>query len=171
MTAACTSLPHNRVHFEHLVKVPVLVLDAEVEFEKDTKVQDNLITKVCLPPIISDRFLAGFFCALPKLRVCIKVYAKWINVLAFFLLLCMLTPHKQHIEYIFPPWSRWKIFSEYYKWHHDTRSTRIILYGPFLEDEDLWMFDQEADINVLCSRRLSSLMQVSVHSQSRCGWL
>uniref|UniRef100_A0A8C1E9I8 deoxyguanosine kinase n=1 Tax=Cyprinus carpio carpio TaxID=630221 RepID=A0A8C1E9I8_CYPCA len=36
----------TKVHFEHLVKVPVLVLDAEVEFEKDTKVQDDLLTKV-----------------------------------------------------------------------------------------------------------------------------
>ncbi|XP_058631553.1 deoxyguanosine kinase, mitochondrial isoform X1 [Onychostoma macrolepis] len=36
----------TKVHFEHLVKLPVLVLDAEVEFEKDTKVQDDLLTKV-----------------------------------------------------------------------------------------------------------------------------
>ncbi|XP_048045412.1 deoxyguanosine kinase, mitochondrial isoform X1 [Megalobrama amblycephala] len=36
----------TRVHFEHLETVPVLVLDAEVEFEKDPKVQDNLLTKV-----------------------------------------------------------------------------------------------------------------------------
>ncbi len=86
----------------------MLVLDAEVEFEKDTKVQDDLLTKVCLPRNIPDRFLSGFFCALPKLRVCIpykslciKVYAKLINVQAF--LLCMLTPHKQHIEYMFFP--------------------------------------------------------------------
>ncbi len=114
MTAACAWFvlfsPHHRVHFEHLAKVPVLVLDAEVEFEKDTKVQDDLLTKVCLPRNIPDRFLSGFFCALPKLRVCIpykslciNVYAKLINVQAFFLFLCMLTPHKQHIEYMFFP--------------------------------------------------------------------
>ncbi|XP_073695772.1 deoxyguanosine kinase, mitochondrial isoform X2 [Garra rufa] len=36
----------TKVHFEHLAKVPVLVLDAEVEFEKDSKTQDNLLTKV-----------------------------------------------------------------------------------------------------------------------------
>lgn len=36
----------TKVHFEHLAKVPVLVVDAEVEFERDPKVQDNLLTKV-----------------------------------------------------------------------------------------------------------------------------
>ncbi|XP_077062945.1 deoxyguanosine kinase, mitochondrial isoform X2 [Siphateles boraxobius] len=36
----------TKVHFEHLATVPVLVLDAEVEFEKDPEVQDNLLTKV-----------------------------------------------------------------------------------------------------------------------------
>ncbi|XP_043096831.1 deoxyguanosine kinase, mitochondrial isoform X2 [Puntigrus tetrazona] len=36
----------TKVHFEHLATVPVLVLDAEVEFEKDTKVQNHLLTKV-----------------------------------------------------------------------------------------------------------------------------
>ncbi|XP_039518103.1 deoxyguanosine kinase, mitochondrial [Pimephales promelas] len=36
----------TRVHFEHLAKVPVLVIDAEVEFEKDPKVQDDLLTKI-----------------------------------------------------------------------------------------------------------------------------
>lgn len=36
----------TKVHFQHLEKVPVLVLDAEVEFEKDPKVRDNLITKI-----------------------------------------------------------------------------------------------------------------------------
>ncbi|CAM4534239.1 unnamed protein product [Leuciscus chuanchicus] len=36
----------TKVHFEHLANVPVLVLDAEVEFEKDLKVQDDLLTKI-----------------------------------------------------------------------------------------------------------------------------
>ncbi|XP_056088817.1 deoxyguanosine kinase, mitochondrial isoform X2 [Rhinichthys klamathensis goyatoka] len=36
----------TKVHFEHLAKVPVLVIDAEVEFEKDPEVQDNLLTKI-----------------------------------------------------------------------------------------------------------------------------
>ncbi|XP_067293711.1 deoxyguanosine kinase, mitochondrial isoform X2 [Pseudorasbora parva] len=36
----------TKVHFEHLAKVPVLVVDAGVEFEKDPEVQDKLLTKV-----------------------------------------------------------------------------------------------------------------------------
>lgn len=37
-----------RVHFEHLEKVPVLVLDVGVEFEKDPGVQAKLLTEVHL---------------------------------------------------------------------------------------------------------------------------
>ncbi|KAK7165489.1 hypothetical protein R3I94_003754 [Phoxinus phoxinus] len=36
----------TKVHFEHLEKVPVLVVDAGVEFEKDPEVQDSLLTKI-----------------------------------------------------------------------------------------------------------------------------
>ncbi|XP_036382652.1 deoxyguanosine kinase, mitochondrial [Megalops cyprinoides] len=36
----------TELHFEHLKKVPVLTLDASVEFETDKKVQENLITQV-----------------------------------------------------------------------------------------------------------------------------
>ncbi|XP_051545877.1 deoxyguanosine kinase, mitochondrial isoform X2 [Myxocyprinus asiaticus] len=37
----------TKVHFEHLAKVPVLVLDAGVEFEEDHNVQANLLAQIC----------------------------------------------------------------------------------------------------------------------------
>lgn len=41
----CLSL--LRLHFEQLTRVPVLVLDASLEFEEDPKVWAKFITQVC----------------------------------------------------------------------------------------------------------------------------
>lgn len=37
-----------RIHFEELKQIPVLKLDASVEFKSDPEVQEQFITKVCL---------------------------------------------------------------------------------------------------------------------------